>query len=43
MTIKTRLVIAAVAITCTIATIAYATPIVGLLGRHYSLLWHDQR
>jgi quercetin dioxygenase-like cupin family protein len=31
MTIKTRLVIAAVAITCTIATIAYATPIVGLL------------
>jgi quercetin dioxygenase-like cupin family protein len=31
MTIKTRLVIAAVAITCAIATIAYATPIVGLL------------
>ncbi|HMD84631.1 MAG TPA: cupin domain-containing protein [Terriglobia bacterium] len=31
MTIRTRLVIAAVAITCTIATIAHATPIVGLL------------
>lgn len=31
MTIKTRLVIAAVAIACTFATIAYATPIGGLL------------
>jgi hypothetical protein len=31
MTIKIRLVIAAVAITCTIATFAYATPIVALL------------
>jgi quercetin dioxygenase-like cupin family protein len=31
MTIRTRMLIAAVAITCTIATIAYATPIVGLL------------
>lgn len=31
MTIRTRLVIAAAAIACTIATITYATPIVGLL------------